>query len=339
MGGRVKVWNSLGEVQVYGKGTWRGWVNREIWREKGLGGLLGTGIDMIGPWTFDLGFFLDFDFDLWARKAPFGGVTDWYQSQGYREPVIAALVISISLDVSIECVGSSFPRVILIGSIFVEVPVTPKVRAVAIASPARVVELDTHLSSKADPPEKSDTEMLERHVSPTPHDAMLTSWRSRVASRSSSPTTSTSKIPTALILPAPSTVFAPSSEFPLAPVDAPPGIPEDSSSESYVGPSCKRCRSHAATVNSSIQAMRALVSSRVDLLLPHKRDVETGVDASIGMEVDVGIDVEDEVEDEVESSDRGTMEVGVDVVARIDIPDGMIIPDDVERLEQVKEVL
>nr|GEW71072.1 hypothetical protein [Tanacetum cinerariifolium] len=43
MGGRVKVWNSLGEVQVYEKGTWGRWVNREIWREKGLGGLLGTG--------------------------------------------------------------------------------------------------------------------------------------------------------------------------------------------------------------------------------------------------------------------------------------------------------
>nr|GEX28310.1 transposase, Ptta/En/Spm, transposase, Tnp1/En/Spm-like protein [Tanacetum cinerariifolium] len=26
------------------------------------------GIDMFGPWTFDLSFFLEFDFDLWARK-------------------------------------------------------------------------------------------------------------------------------------------------------------------------------------------------------------------------------------------------------------------------------
>ncbi|GKE34070.1 hypothetical protein Tco_1453392, partial [Tanacetum coccineum] len=38
-------------------------------------------------------------------------------------------------------------------------------------------------------------------------------------------------------------------------------------------------------------------------------------------------------------SDRGTMEVGVDVVARIDIPDAMLMPDAVERLERVEEGL
>ncbi|GKF16004.1 hypothetical protein Tco_0057466, partial [Tanacetum coccineum] len=47
----------------------------------------------------------------------------------------------------------------------------------------------------------------------------------------------------------------------------------------------------------------------------------------IDMEVDVEVDVEDEVEDEVESSDRGTMEVRVDMVAGIDIPDVMLMPD------------
>ncbi|GJX60990.1 hypothetical protein Tco_0293890 [Tanacetum coccineum] len=149
----------------------------------------------------------------------------------------------------------------------------------------------------------------------------------------------------------------------------------DSSFESSAGPSRKRCRSLAATVTSSIHATRALVPSRDDLFPPRKRfkdsisakdnveedidtdvledieadattdevavdrDVEAGVDASIDMEVDVGVDVEDEFEDEVESSDRGTMEVGVDVVAGIDIPDGMLILDVVECLEQVEEGL
>nr|GFB78220.1 hypothetical protein [Tanacetum cinerariifolium] len=149
----------------------------------------------------------------------------------------------------------------------------------------------------------------------------------------------------------------------------------DSSFESSARPSRKRCRSHAATVTSSIHATRALVLSRADLLPLRKRfrdsilledsveedidtdelvdikadatvieaavdrDVEGRLDADIGMEVDVGIKVEDEVEDEVESSDRGTMEVGVDVVAGIDIPEGMLMPDAVERLEQVEEVL
>ncbi|GKE01093.1 reverse transcriptase domain-containing protein [Tanacetum coccineum] len=149
----------------------------------------------------------------------------------------------------------------------------------------------------------------------------------------------------------------------------------DSSSESSAGPSRKRCRSPATTMTSSIHAMRALVPSRANLILPHKRfrdsispedsveedidtdvledieadatvvevivdrDVVTGIDASIDIEVDVGVDVEDEVEDEVESSDRGTMEVGVDVVAGIDIPYGILMPDAIERLEHVEEGL
>ncbi|GJW10227.1 hypothetical protein Tco_1576054 [Tanacetum coccineum] len=130
----------------------------------------------------------------------------------------------------------------------------------------------------------------------------------------------------------------------------------DSFSESSAGPYNKRCRSPTATLTSSIHATRALVSSCADLLPPRNvladieadatadevvvdRDVEAGVDVGIDMEVDVGVDVADEVEDEVESSDRGTMEVGVDVVVRIDIPDGMLMPDVVERLEQVEEGL
>ncbi|GJW02671.1 hypothetical protein Tco_1561527 [Tanacetum coccineum] len=149
----------------------------------------------------------------------------------------------------------------------------------------------------------------------------------------------------------------------------------DPSSESSAGPSRKRCRSPAATVTSSIHATRALVPFRVDLLPPRKRfrdsisledsieedidtnvledieadatavevavdrDVMTGIDAGIDMKVDVGVDVKDKVEEEVESSDRGTIEVGVDVTAGIDIPDAMLMPDAVEHLEQVEEGL
>ncbi|GJT78614.1 putative reverse transcriptase domain-containing protein [Tanacetum coccineum] len=119
---------------------------------------------------------------------------------------MVALIIYISSDVLVESVGSSFPRVILIGSISVEVPVAPEVGATAVASPAGVLELDIHSSSEADPSESSPP------------------LRSRVALRSSSPTTSTPEIPNAPILPAPSAIVAPSSEFPLAPVVSPPGI-------------------------------------------------------------------------------------------------------------------
>ncbi|GJV77959.1 hypothetical protein Tco_1509543 [Tanacetum coccineum] len=108
--------------------------------------------------------------------------------------VMAAPVISISSDSSDESVGSSIPRVILIGSIPVEGPITPEVGAAAVASPTGVLELDSHSSSEANPSKsslppvpvasmvspflcsddsESDTKMPERHLSSTPHDAML----------------------------------------------------------------------------------------------------------------------------------------------------------------------
>ncbi|GJU82559.1 hypothetical protein Tco_1284924 [Tanacetum coccineum] len=183
--------------------------------------------------------------------------------------VMAAPVISISSDTSDESVGSSIPRVILFGSIPIEVPVVPanlpvapEVGAAAIASPAGVLELDTHSSSESGPSQvslppvpvapmvspflcsddsESDTELPERHVSFAPHDAMVARWRSRVASRpsspsgSSSPTTSTSEIPIAPILPAPPTIVSPSTDI-ISPIDAPPGgfdCKEDSSSSDH----------------------------------------------------------------------------------------------------------
>ncbi|GJZ81533.1 hypothetical protein Tco_0646527 [Tanacetum coccineum] len=125
---------------------------------------------------------------------------------------MAAPVISTSSNVLVESVGSSFLRVILIGSISIEVPVAPEVGAAAVFSPAGVLELDNYSSLEADPLEsspppvsvapmvspflclgdlESDNEMPKRHVSPT---------------------TSTPEILTAPILPAPSAIVAPSFE-------------------------------------------------------------------------------------------------------------------------------
>ncbi|GKB28110.1 hypothetical protein Tco_0867511 [Tanacetum coccineum] len=106
--------------------------------------------------------------------------------------VMAASVISISSDLSVEVWGPLVLWVILIEFyFFVEVSVAPEVGAAAVTSPAEVLELDTHSSLEADPSEsslppvsvapmvspflcsddsESDTEMPERHVSPTPHD-------------------------------------------------------------------------------------------------------------------------------------------------------------------------
>ncbi|GKB03578.1 reverse transcriptase domain-containing protein [Tanacetum coccineum] len=103
----------------------------------------------------------------------------------------------------------------------------------------------------------------------------------------------------------------------------------DSSFESSAGPSR---RSPATTVTSSIHTTRALVPSCADLLPPRKRFRD-----SISLEDSVKEDncYGYEVEDEVGSSDRGTIEVGEDVVVGIDIPDGMLIPDAVEHLESI----
>ncbi|GJY23671.1 hypothetical protein Tco_0397329 [Tanacetum coccineum] len=152
--------------------------------------------------------------------------------------VMAAPIISILSYSSKESVGSHAPRVILFGAIPAIIPVIPEVPilsadpivslevgTVLVVSPTGVLDLVDYLSSSdSDPTEdslplvpylplvspflcsddsESDTEIPERHVSPT---------------------TYIPKIPTAPILLAPSAVVAPSSEYLLALVVAPPGI-------------------------------------------------------------------------------------------------------------------
>ncbi|GKD25005.1 hypothetical protein Tco_1231219 [Tanacetum coccineum] len=142
-----------------------------------------------------------------------------------------------------EC-GILYPASYSYRFYFVEVPVVPEVGTAAVSSPAGVLELDAHSLSEADPAEsslppvsiapmvspflclddlESDTKLPERRVSPTPLDAMLARWRSRVASRSSSPTTSTPEIPTAPITPTPSAIVAPYTDI-ISHVDTPPRV-------------------------------------------------------------------------------------------------------------------
>nr|GEX44006.1 integrase, catalytic region, zinc finger, CCHC-type, peptidase aspartic, catalytic [Tanacetum cinerariifolium] len=115
--------------------------------------------------------------------------------------VLLKLLLVVMVSTVGEGVGSSFSQVILIGSSSVEVPVAPEVGAAAVTLSA---------------------ETIQSHILRYPRGiAMLTRWRSRVASRSSSPTISTPEIPAAPILPTSFVVVAPSSEFPLAPIVAP----------------------------------------------------------------------------------------------------------------------
>nr|GEX93234.1 reverse transcriptase domain-containing protein [Tanacetum cinerariifolium] len=335
-------------------------------------------------------------------------------SDTVKRQVMVALVISISLDLSVESVGSYFPRVILIGSISIEVLVAPEVGAAAVASPVKVLEPETHSSLEADPSESSPPPIsiapmvLPFHVS-----------RSRVVSRSSSPTIFIPKIPTAPILPAPSAVVTLAltvrkllrplpfyrlalrytsrhlDRFTSGSSSCHSSLDHSSFGHSISGHSLSGHTPPDTTIadlatsprfvypplattprySEAYRRWRALVPSRTDLLIPCKRfrdsispedsveedidtdvladieveattveviierDVEAGVDAGIGMEVDVEIDVEDEVKDEVESNNRGTIEVRVDVVAGINIPNGMLMPDVVEFLEQAEEVV
>nr|GEX50592.1 hypothetical protein [Tanacetum cinerariifolium] len=217
-----------------------------------------------------------------------------------------------------ESVGSSTPRVILISSISVEVLVAPEVGAAAVASPTGVLELDTHLSSEANPSESS--------LPP----------RSRVASRSLSPTTSILEIPTTPIPPAPHVVIAPSTDI-ILPVDAPPRIRRRRANLIRPGDSISPENSIEDDID--IDVLADIKANAMAIKVAADMGVEAGVDAGIGMEVDVEVDVEDEVEGEVESSDIGTIKVRVDVVSKIDIPDGMLMPDAAKRLEQVEEAL
>nr|GEV36036.1 hypothetical protein [Tanacetum cinerariifolium] len=325
---------------------------------------------------------------------------------------MAAPIISTSLDSLDKSVGSSIPRVILIGSIPIEVLVAPDVWATAITSPAGVLELDTHSSLEADLSEsslphlpishmvlpflclddsESDTKYTSHHLdcftfgsssdhSSSDHSSAdhsladhtsghSTSYQSLY--RHSSPSLPLGMRPR-LWLPSPVSSTRFSSTAKRSPSDSPA---TNSDRHSHLpshsaGPSRKRCMSLATTVPSSIPASGALVPTRADLLPPRKRfrdsispedsveedidadvladikadatavevvadmDVEAEVDVGIGMEVDVKVDIEDEDEGEPESGDRCTTEVGVDVVAGIDILDGMLMPDVVERFEQ-----
>nr|GFB34627.1 hypothetical protein [Tanacetum cinerariifolium] len=234
--------------------------------------------------------------------------------------VMEAPVISISLEVSVESVGSIFSRVILIGSISIEVPVAPEVGVAVVASPAGLLELDTHsLSkdgpSKSSPPPvsvapmvlpflcsndlESDSEIPKRHVSPIPHDSMLTKWRSRAALRSLSPTNSILEIPTAPILPATSAIVTPSSEFLLALVVAPPEIHRRRAILSWWG-----IHTPPDTIDANSSTPPRFVHPSLARTPRLDRDVKAGVDTSIGMKVDVRINVEDERIEDIETVQR-----------------------------------
>nr|GEW27911.1 putative reverse transcriptase domain-containing protein [Tanacetum cinerariifolium] len=257
---------------------------------------------------------------------------------------MAAPVISISSDVSVESVGSSFLRVILISSIFVVVSVAPEIgRLVALRSSS---------------PTTSTPEILIASILPAPSAIVAPSSEFPLA-----PVVAPALIVRKLVRPLSSHHLAlrtpRCSEAYLrwrsAPLSTmyPPTTTEsstgDSYSESSTRPSHKRCRSPAAIVTSYIPATRALVLFRANLLPPRKRfrdyispedsvkedidtdvledieadamavevevavdrDVKAGVDAGINMEVYVGVDVEEKVEEGLHDIYEHVMEISL----------------------------
>ncbi|GKE67984.1 hypothetical protein Tco_1522145 [Tanacetum coccineum] len=123
----------------------------------------------------------------------------------------------------------------------------------------------------------------------------------------------------------------------------------DSSSESSVGPSHKRCRSLTTTVPSSIHASGALVPTRFDLFSPCKRfrdsySLEDSVEEDINADVLADIEVNATAVDVATDMDvEAEVDAGIVVEIEDDIEDededGMLMPDAIEHLEQVEEVV
>ncbi|GJS53252.1 retrovirus-related pol polyprotein from transposon TNT 1-94 [Tanacetum coccineum] len=103
---------------------------------------------------------------------------------------------------------------------------------------------------------------------------------------------------------------------------------------SFAGPSRKRCRSPATSVRLATPTPRALSFAcseediNSDVMANIKADVAAKAAAvdEIRAKTEVGFERDDEAEDEAESSDRGTMEIGIDKVIELEIPVDSLVP-------------
>nr|GEZ02135.1 hypothetical protein [Tanacetum cinerariifolium] len=185
---------------------------------------------------------------------------------------------------------------------------------------------------------ETDTEMPERHVLPTPHDAMLASTHlggpcmALTARKSIRPLPShrlelrTLRYSEAYCrwrsVPL-STMYPPTTSESLA---------GDSSSESSTGPSRKRCRSPTAIVPSSIPSSGALVPSRADILL-HSKRFRDFISQEDSIEEDIDADVLADIEADSAAIEVATdmdVEVGVDAGIGIEVDVGIDIENEVE---------
>nr|GEU46158.1 putative reverse transcriptase domain-containing protein [Tanacetum cinerariifolium] len=208
--------------------------------------------------------------------------------------VMAALVISIYLDVSVESVGSSFPRVIHISSISVEVLVALTARKSVRPLLSHRLALRFVHPPLAKAPQCSEaylrwrTALLSTMYLPMISESLAGDSSFELSARPShnrcrSPaTTMTSSIYSTRALVSSRAIRLPPHKRFRDSIS-----PEDSVEEDIDTDFLKDIKADATVVKVAVD-----------------RDVEAGIDVGIGIEVDVRIDVEDEVE----SSDRERLE-------------------------------
>ncbi|GJX67782.1 hypothetical protein Tco_0303509 [Tanacetum coccineum] len=240
--------------------------------------------------------------------------------------------------------GSSCSRIIFFGTIPAEIPaetpvilpVAPEVEATRVASPVGVLDLITYSSSDSDSSE--DPHALEHAP---------TRWRSRVALRSSSPSSPTHDLsPVVVASPTPFRIVPALPRVPRRPTilvlpdHSSPDSPSETSSHhssSYVapssslsvGPSRKRCRSLPTLVTAVAPTPGSLAPDiDSDVMADIEADIAaetavteaaTTVEVFTGFEADIEIDRDDDAKEEAESSARGTMEIGIDRATELEI--------------------
>ncbi|GJZ55402.1 hypothetical protein Tco_0610595 [Tanacetum coccineum] len=255
--------------------------------------------------------------------------TATYNNSGY-----GISVISISSDSSDKSVGSSPSRIILFGTIPVEILAeTPTILFVVPTlphtSPFLYIDSSDNNTSERQPSQDpyEDTvarvrKMLTvgkrvralpsgRLASRYPPDHSSSDYFSSDDSSSNSSSQSSSDY---------SLDYSSGHSLPDSSVDAPATI--------FAGPSRKRCRSLTGIV--SYTRTRSLESYEAYTELNIDSDVQADInvdivaaeatiarEANVGVKVDIGSDREDEAEEEAESRDKGTIEIGVDKVLDI----------------------
>ncbi|GKC57948.1 hypothetical protein Tco_1085546 [Tanacetum coccineum] len=243
-------------------------------------------------------------------------------------------VISISSDSFEESVGSSTTQVILFGTIptvipadvSTTVPAVLEMAAVVFASPAEVLDLDTHPTSETGPYSS------ERPSSPDSYEVTIARWRSKVALRSSSSSS-------AFTPPAPVRLYRHYVIYladllllfylrrRVSPYSS--SSATHSSSPVSAGPSHKRSRS-PTTYSPFIRA---------DLFPPRKRLRDPS--SAYYHEVSVEVGTEIDIEDNIETGAEGDIERDIEVVAAIETDTAadtiVAVETDVESVEAGSE--